>query len=116
MIKRLLALTLLFAPLAHAKDNGQWNDYRLTAQQKAWFNTVTNSAGLKCCDDSDGYPVEYEMRPDNHYWVHFQGHWIEVPDHAVRRHFGNPTGTGVAWFQEFEGVAILSCFVPTDEI
>ena len=49
-----------------------------------------NSAGYKCCDDSDGYPVDYEMRPDNQYWVHFQGHWFPVPDNAVRRHVGDP--------------------------
>jgi hypothetical protein len=100
---------------AHAKDYGQWDGYHLTDEQKAWFPSVTNSAGYKCCDDSDGYPVDYEMRPDNQYWVHFQSHWFPVPDNAVRRHVGNPTGHGVAWFQEYERVMIINCFVPVAE-
>jgi len=35
MIKRLVALSLLFAPSAHAKDYGQWDGYGLTGEQKA---------------------------------------------------------------------------------
>jgi hypothetical protein len=115
MIEPMVALCLLFAPPAHARDHGQWDGYHLTDEQKAWFRSVTNSAGYKCCDDSDGYPVDYEMRPDNQNWVHFQGHWFPVPDNAVRRHVGNPTGHGVAWFQEYEGVMIINCFVPVAE-
>jgi hypothetical protein len=120
MMKRMVALALLFAWPAHAKDHGRWDSYHLTEQQRAWFKSVTNGDGSECCDDSDGYPVEYEMRPDNPYWVHFQGRWIPVPDrkpvspfpgrvlHIVRRHIGNPTGQGGAWFYEFEGIPILT--------
>ena len=112
---RALCLLLLLPLSANAKDHGQWDGYRLTEEQRTWFKSVTNSAGDKCCDVSDGYPVDYEMRPDNHYWIHFHDRWLLVPDHAVRRHFGNPTGNGVAWFIEFEGVITINCFVPVAE-
>jgi hypothetical protein len=56
---RALCLLSLLPLLAHAKDHGQWDSYRLTDEQRAWFKSVTNSAGDKCCDESDGYPVEY---------------------------------------------------------
>jgi hypothetical protein len=114
MIKRMVALSLLFAPSASGKDNGQWGT-NVNPELRAWFNSVTTSAGDKCCDESDGYPVEYEMRPDNHYWVRFRDQWFKVPDHAVRRKFGNPTGSGVAWFIDVLGTPVINCFVPTQE-
>ena len=55
------------------------------------------------------------MRPDNHYWIHFHDRWFLVPDIAVVRHFGNPTGSGIAWFMDFEGLLIINCFVPMAE-
>jgi hypothetical protein len=115
LIKRVLAVSLIFSSPAHTKDHGQWNSYRLTEEQRAWFKSVTNRAGSKCCDNSDGYPVEYEMRPDNHYWIHFHDRWFLVPEIAVVRHVGNPTGSGIAWFMEFEGALIINCFVPVAE-
>ena len=115
MIKRALALSLmLFSVSAHAKDHGQWGK-NVSPELRAWFNSVTTSNGEKCCDDSDGYPVDYEMRADNHYWVYFHHEWLCVPDNVVRRNYGNPVGQGVAWFREFEGVLVINCFVPTVE-
>ena len=55
------------------------------------------------------------MRPDNHYWIHFRDVWMIVPENAVRRNFGDPTGSGVAWFTVYEGVLIINCLVPTVE-
>ena len=111
----LMALVVWLCALsAEAKVHGQWGPY-ISPELRAWFDSVTTSSGEKCCDDSDGYPVEYEMRPDNYYWVHFRNEWIRVPENVVRRNYGNPTGHGVAWFTEFEGVTTINCFVPTIE-
>jgi hypothetical protein len=115
MVQCVLELGLILSSSALAKDHGQWDSYRLTDEQRVWFKSVTNRAGNKCCDDGDGYPVEYEMRPDNHYWIHFHDRWFLVPDIAVVRHFGNPTGSGIAWFMDFEGLLIINCFVPMAE-
>jgi hypothetical protein len=97
-----------------AKDHGQWGS-SVSPELKAWFNSVRTDTGSKCCDEADGYPVEYEMRPDNHYWIHFQNEWLKVPEHAVRRRYGNPTGGGVVWFLNIFGAPVIHCFVPTDE-
>jgi hypothetical protein len=115
IIQCALAFSLIFSSPVHAEDHGQWDTYRLTDEQRAWFRSVTNRAGNKCCDDGDGYPVEYEMRPDNHYWIHFRDRWFLVPDIAVVRRFGNPTGSGIASFVNFQGHLIINCFVPVAE-
>jgi len=95
---------------AHADDNGQWNAYRLSQEQRAWFKTVLDSLGNTCCDGADGYPVEYEMR-DNKYWVRFRGQWLEVEERAVKRQ-PNPIGEAVAWFYFLNGDLAVRCFVP----
>jgi hypothetical protein len=95
---------------ANAEDRGQWNNYRLSDQQKAWFKTVLDSIGNTCCDGADGYPVDYEMR-DNKYWVLFRGQWLEVDETAVR-HQSNPIGEAVAWFYYLNGDLTVRCFVP----
>jgi len=77
----MLALSLLFLLPTHAKDVGQWGS-NVSPELRAWFNGVYNRKGLKCCDAAVGYPVEYQMRSDNHYWVRFKGEWYEVPDEA----------------------------------
>ncbi len=79
VIERTLALSLLFLLPAHAKDVGQWGS-NVSPEPRAWFNGVYNRKGIECCEAADGYPVEYQMRSDNHYWVRVKGKWYEVPD------------------------------------
>jgi hypothetical protein len=104
------ALTAYGCYRARAEDKGQWNYYRLSDQQRAWFKTVRDSLGNTCCDGADGYPVDYEMR-DNKYWVLFRGQWLEVDERAVR-HQPNPIGEAVAWFYYLNGDLTVRCFVP----
>jgi hypothetical protein len=101
---------MLSCTRANAEDRGQWNNYRLSDQQKAWFKTVLDSLGNTCCDGADGYPVDYETR-ENKYWVHFRGQWLEVGERAVKRQ-PNPIGEGVAWFYYLDGNLSVRCFVP----
>ena len=111
LIKALAAgAMLLSAFAAYAEDKGQWNAYSLSQKQKAWFKTVLDSSGISCCAAADGYPVVYELRGNN-YWVLFQGEWMEVPDHAVRRQ-ENPVGEAVDWFWFVNGGRAVKCFVP----
>ena len=114
MIKHALAFSLPFLLPAPAKDIGQWGS-NVGPELRAWFNSVYNRKGIKCCEAADGYPVEYQMRSDNHYWVLFKGDWYEVPDEAVVRQYGNPTGSGVVWFAEVFGGRAVRCFVPVVE-
>ena len=72
VIKHTLVLSLLFLLPTHAKDVGQRGS-NVTPELGAWFNGVYNHKGIKCCEAADGYPVEYQMRSDNHYWVRFKG-------------------------------------------
>jgi hypothetical protein len=95
---------------ARAEDNGQWNAYHLSGEQKAWFKTVRDSLGNTCCDGADGYPVAYEMR-ENRYWVQFRGQWLKVDERAVKRQ-PNPIGEAVAWFYLVNGDLTVRCFVP----
>jgi hypothetical protein len=104
------ALTAYGRHSALAEDKGQWNAYRLSNEQKAWFKTVRDSLGNTCCDGADGYPVAYEMR-DNKYWVHFRGEWLEVDERALKRQ-PNPIGEAVAWFYFYNGNLTVRCFVP----
>jgi hypothetical protein len=109
MIKHALALTLLLLP-THAKDVGQSGNNG-SPELRVWFNSVHNRGGFKCCVAADGYPVEYQMRSDNHYWVRFKDEWYEVPDEAVVREYGNPTGSGVVWSPKYlvGGRSAASC-------
>jgi hypothetical protein len=103
-------LTAIGCHRTHAADHGQWNGYRLSDRQKAWFKTVRDSLGNTCCDGADGYPVDYEMRGSK-YRVRFHGQWLEVEESAVRRQ-PNPVGEAVAWFYYLNGELTVRCFVP----
>jgi hypothetical protein len=120
-----LALALVVVPLsAHGTDKGQWQVYKLSPQQRAWFETVMDSSGMKCCSDADGFPVEYELRGEA-YWIkvpkaaaldsNHRGMWLQVPDNAVRQ-TPNPVHEAVAWFYYISGYPMVKCFVPADLI
>jgi hypothetical protein len=111
----LIALLLTVSPVL-AEDRGQWEAYRLTPQQKQWFKSVQDAAGISCCSVADGHPITtYEKRADGHYWIWFDHEWRQVPDHAVRKS-PNPVGVAVAWFYVFmAGPWGIRCFVPAPE-
>jgi hypothetical protein len=107
-------MALLFSLPASAEDHGQWGN-KVSPELRMWFDNVYNAEGFECCAIADGYPVEYQMRSDNHYWVRFKGTWYKVPDEAVVRKQGNPTGGGVAWFTKIFGGRVVRCFVSVAE-
>jgi hypothetical protein len=104
---RVCALALALAVMslsAHGTDKGQWQMYKLSPQQRTWFETVMDSSGMKCCSDADGFPVEYELRGEA-YWIKVsravaldpsqRDNWLQVPDNAVLR-IANPVHEAVA--------------------
>jgi hypothetical protein len=122
-----LALALAVVPLsAQGTDKGQWRNYKLSPQQRAWFETVVDTNGIKCCADADGFPVECELRGET-YWVKmpnnaltqldpsYRDAWLPVPETAVRR-TRNPVHEAVAWFYYVSGYPAVKCFVPADLI
>ena len=87
---------ILLAATAFAVDRGQYGD--VPEHIRKWFKDARSPAGVPCCDVSDGYRTDYEVR-GGAYWVPINGEWREVPDRAVIRTGGNPTGGAVAFWE-----------------
>jgi hypothetical protein len=108
-----MVLLLLLASRAHAVDRGQFGD--VPDDIRAWFKSVHNSAGVPCCDISDGHRTSYDVR-DGSYWVPIDGAWWEVPAKAIIRDAGNPIGEAIVWYVNHRGSIVISCFVPADAV
>ena len=88
---RVALMIPLIAPAATALavDRGQFGD--VPEHIRKWFKDARSPEGVPCCDVSDGYRTEYDVR-GGVYWVPIDGVWREVPEKAVIRTGGNPTG------------------------
>lgn len=102
---------ILFAASAFAVDRGQFGD--VPEHIRKWFKDARSPEGVPCCDVSDGHRTDYEVR-GGVYWVPIDGVWREVPDKAVIRTGGNPTGGAVVWYLTHQGNLLITCFVPAD--
>lgn len=121
----LIALTALaiFAPTAHAFDNGQYEN--VDPNVRAWFKGVRSPHGVPCCDIGDGHPTQEDWRSDGSYWIpnpalygpdgQYMGDkttWIQVPPEAVVNNAGNPTGSAIVWYvPQGPGSIYIRCFV-----
>jgi hypothetical protein len=112
-IAMLAAYGCALASTALAVDNGQFGN--VPPDIRAWFKSVIAPNGVPCCDESDGYRTEYDVR-GGAYWVPIEGQWMQVPAHAVIRDRGNPVGEAVVWYVHHRGSIIISCFVPADAV
>jgi hypothetical protein len=65
---------------AWAVDRGQFEN--VPDDIRAWFKGVRSSAGVPCCDISDGHRTEYDARAEA-YWVPINGLWWRVPEKAI---------------------------------
>jgi hypothetical protein len=106
---RMTLAALLISTPALAHDNGQFGN--VPPEVRAWFKGVKSPNGIPCCDIADGHRTDYDMR-NNKYWVPINGKWQIVPDEAVLKNDGNPTGDAVVWYTIFNGTAYIRCFVP----
>jgi hypothetical protein len=110
---RVLTIALLSgAPFAAtAFDNGQYKD--VPDNIRSWFKSVRSPRGVPCCDVADGHRTDYEMRPDNHFWVPIEGEWRQVPSEAIVYNAGNPVGEAVVWYvRQGPDTVYIRCFVP----
>jgi hypothetical protein len=96
---------------AFAVDRGQFGD--VPEPIRKWFKDARSPDGVPCCDVSDGHRTDYEVR-HGAYWVPIEGEWHEVPDRAVIKTGGNPTGGAVVWYIMHRGNLLITCFVPAD--
>jgi hypothetical protein len=102
---------MLIAAAASAVDHGQFG--HVPEHIRKWFKEARSPAGVPCCDVSDGFRTEYEVR-NGAYWVPIDGVWWEVPEKAVIKTGGNPTGGAVVWHMMYQGNLMITCFVPAD--
>lgn len=100
------------------KVAGEWEPYNLSPEQKSWFRGVRAGSGVPCCDQSDGHPTDYDIRP-NGFWIPDPIHletprpWIPVPPEAVIHNAGNPIGEAVVWYTiQGPDTVYIRCFVP----
>ena len=107
----LLAPMIFIAASAQAVDRGQFEN--VPEDIRRWFKGVTSQSGVPCCDISDGYRTDYEVRAGE-YWVPINGAWWRVPEKAVVRNAGNPLGEAVVWYVSLRGSVEIRCFVPAD--
>jgi hypothetical protein len=98
---------------ARAIDRGQFEN--VPDDIRAWFKSKISPSGVPCCDISDGFRTEYDVR-DGAYWVPIEGMWWQVPARAVIRDGGNPVGEAVVWYVHHRGSIVISCFVPADAV
>lgn len=114
LLRSLAVLTMFgLASAAYGVDRGQFGD--VPDDIRAWFKSMRNSAGVPCCDVSDGHRTAYEVR-DGAYWVPIDGTWWQVPEKAVIRNAGNPLGEAIVWYVNHGGSIVISCFVPADAV
>ncbi|WP_425990194.1 hypothetical protein [Afipia sp. DC4300-2b1] len=101
----------LSAAAALAVDRGQFGD--VPEHIRKWFKDARSPAGVPCCDVSDGHRTDYDVR-EGSYWVPIEGSWWLVPEKAIIRTGGNPTGGAVVWYVTIRGNIEITCFVPAD--
>lgn len=109
--RALLIPMVVIAATAHAIDRGQFEN--VPDDIRRWFKGVTSQTGVPCCDISDGYRTDYEVRAGD-YWVPIKGVWWRVPDKAIVRNAGNPLGEAVVWYVSLRDTVEIRCFVPAD--
>lgn len=109
----LCTMAFMFAVPLQARDTGKFGI--LPDSVKKWFQSEPIAS---CCAEADGMPTDYEQRLDNHYYIPDPDNpgaenWLQVPDDAIRRKYGNPVGTGIVWF--FGSGKSIRCFVPGND-
>lgn len=63
-----------------ARDLGQWAES--SPEQREFYNSLQNSAGIQCCYDVDGFDAQWDTR-DGKVRVFIDGEPHEVPDGAL---------------------------------
>jgi hypothetical protein len=111
MIVAVIILIFFVATKSYAFDSEKYMNVDPNVRQ--WFKNQRSPHGVPCCDVADGHQTEYDMRPDNHYWVPIEGEWRQVPSEAVIYNAGNPVGEAIVWYvRQGPDAVYIRCFVP----
>jgi hypothetical protein len=120
-----LAVFVLTASTAPARDLGQWDD--VDPLHRKWFNGLRqpDNPTLSCCGEADGYWADsYEVKGDQYVAIitdtrddtklgrrqHIEaGTRVAVPNSKIKWGSGNPTGHGII-FIAFNGQVL--CYLP----
>lgn len=120
-MKRLIVLLALLAPaIAHARDNGQWQD--ADPQVRAWFRSLMqpDNKYMSCCGEADAFESDIFEQQDGHYVAVItdgkgiipDGTRIVVPDNKIKWDAGNPTGHGIIFIGGGRGSALqVYCYI-----
>jgi hypothetical protein len=95
-LRLLMAVVLLSAAAASARDYGQYGD--TDPEIKEWVKRLTDKTGQGCCATADGHPAEYEWdTAGNRYRVRIEGEWYDVPPEALVEG-PNKLGYATVWY------------------
>jgi hypothetical protein len=120
-------LALAVTPAA-ARDGGQWADADGTGQ---WYRGLMRPdyPAISCCGEADAYWADsFEVEGDHYVAIvtderddgplkrpHIEiGTRIPIPNAKMKFDQGNPTGHGVLFVRQFEGIApaTVYCYCP----
>lgn len=104
-----LILCAALATAAQARDMDGLSE-SLSDEQKAWVKGITSQNGVPCCDEADGYDVQWFIT-DNHYVVVIDGETIDVPPEAVITAPSKLLRARV-WYVPSGSGKFIRCFVP----
>lgn len=110
-----MIFVMFLAPLAYARDNGQWGHDPATSQ---WFKSLKNGNGTPCCDYADGTRIEdpgdYKRNDDGSYEVSVDGKWFHIDQSRVVP-ATNRVGYAILWRMPSEPHTIW-CFLPGSDL
>ena len=120
----IIALACLTANSVHAAK--PFDAPPSSPEVRKWFAEAKSPKGGMCCDEADGYRLhwtyfygdakrelfdDWEIR-SNHYWVHWDGHWIDAGTFADGKIVvPNLAGVAVVWVVGGSAPTVR-CFAP----
>ena len=128
MKKLCFAAFLLASTLAHAHDNGQWEE--IDPKVRAWYQELKqpDHPHMSCCGLADAYYADKVVTRDGKNYAIITdtrddtllgrphvppGTEVEIPDHKMKWDRGNPTGHAFIFLSApaLDGRRDVYCFV-----
>ena len=124
----LFLVIISFTPV-YAADKGYFDCFKLSAEQKKWFDQDPMKS---CCKLSDGQPTPYELRSDAYYIPPYsapnlceaneskelnkilndKSTWVRVPSDRIKK-VKNEIGFGIVWWENSGAFSRdPRCFIP----
>lgn len=107
-----MALFLLFSFATVAREQYPGQFAQMPQELRDWFGNLRSKSRVLCCEDADGYDVNWST-DNGHYIVFSPQGWVVVPDEAV---ITDPSKVEVAkvWWEHnsLDGKFHVRCFLP----